>query len=30
MKELTFEQKLKIRDYFDDPNYPQPHGELRG
>ncbi len=28
MKELTFEQKLKIRDYFDDPNYPQPHGEI--
>ncbi|XZN95047.1 MAG: hypothetical protein ACM65K_19545 [Microcoleus sp.] len=28
MKQFTFEQKLKIRDYFDDPNYPQPHGEV--
>lgn len=27
MDEFTFNQKLKIRDYFDDPNYPQPHGE---
>ncbi|MEZ2250228.1 hypothetical protein [Microcoleus sp.] len=28
MKQFTFEQKLKIRDYFDDPNYPQPHGDV--
>ena len=28
MEEFTFDQKLKIRDYFDDPNYPQPHGEV--
>ncbi|MEG3838915.1 hypothetical protein [Microcoleus sp. herbarium14] len=28
MEEYTFDQKLKIRDYFDDPNYPQPHGEV--
>jgi hypothetical protein len=28
MEEFTAEQKLKIRDYFDDPNYPQPHGEV--
>ncbi|MEG4815619.1 hypothetical protein [Microcoleus sp. K5-D4] len=28
MEEFTFNQKLKIRDYFDDPNYPQPHGEV--
>jgi hypothetical protein len=28
MEELTFDQKLMIRDYFDDPDYPQPHGEI--
>jgi hypothetical protein len=28
MEEFTFQQKLIIRDYFDDPNYPQPHGEV--
>lgn len=28
MEEFTTERKLKIRDYFDDPNYPQPHGEV--
>ncbi|MEG4058557.1 MULTISPECIES: hypothetical protein [unclassified Microcoleus] len=28
MKGFTFEQRLKIRDYFDDPTYPQPHGEV--
>ncbi|MCC3473288.1 MAG: hypothetical protein JGK38_23830 [Microcoleus sp. PH2017_15_JOR_U_A] len=28
MEEFTTEQKLKIRDYFDDPNYSQPHGEV--
>lgn len=28
MEEFTTAQKLKIRDYFDDPNYPQPHGEI--
>lgn len=28
MEGFTTEQFLKIRDYFDDPNYPQPHGEV--
>ena len=28
MEGYTTEQLLKIRDYFDDPNYPQPHGEV--
>jgi len=28
MEEFTLEQKLKICDYFDYPNYPQPHGEV--
>jgi hypothetical protein len=28
MEEFTLDQKLKIRDYFDVPNYPQPHGEV--
>jgi hypothetical protein len=27
MEDFTAEQKLKIREYFDDPTYPQPHGE---
>lgn len=25
---ITPEEKLAICDYFDDPNYPQPHGEV--
>lgn len=28
MEEFTTEQYLKIRDSFDDPNYPRPHGEI--
>lgn len=28
MEDFTSEEKLAIRDYFDDPNYPQPHGEV--
>ncbi|MEG4290608.1 hypothetical protein Q5692_18950 [Microcoleus sp. C2C3] len=28
MEEFTSEEKLAIRDYFDYPNYPQPHGEV--
>ncbi|MEG4441982.1 hypothetical protein QUB47_19075 [Microcoleus sp. AT9_B5] len=28
MENLTPDQQLAIRDYFDDPNYPQPHGEV--
>jgi hypothetical protein len=28
MEEFTAEQKLKIRDSFDDPNYSRPHGEI--
>lgn len=28
MKEFTSEEKLAIRDYFCEPSYPQPHGEV--
>lgn len=28
MEGFTAEEFLVIRDYFDDPNYPQPHGEV--
>ncbi len=28
MEEFTAEEKLTIRDYFFEPNYPQPHGEV--
>jgi hypothetical protein len=28
VEDFTAEQKLKIREYFEDPAYPQPHGEV--
>lgn len=28
MKKFTSEQKLVIHDYFCEPSYPQPHGEV--
>lgn len=28
MENFAPEQLLTIRDYFDTPNYPQPHGDL--
>jgi hypothetical protein len=28
MEEFAFEQKLIIRDYFECPDYPQPHGQV--
>ena len=28
MEGFTTEELLVIRDYFNDPNYPQPHGEV--
>ena len=28
MEKFTSEEKLTIRDYFGEPNYPQPHGEV--
>lgn len=28
MKDFTSEEKLTVRDYFCEPSYPQPHGEV--